>query len=277
VRGVILGIVGLAFAAILDASPAVAQIDKNEGTGELRDPDQPGASLLTPIEAFRSGQQALRQGRIKQALTQLEYAAEQGVPGAVWQLGRMYADGNGVELNKRRAYEYFRRLISTTKADDSAGTPDSPFLANAFVTLGQYHLEGIPGLFNPDAKVAAPLFRYAASYFADSEAQYNLGRLYLEGNGVPKDPIQAMRWLQLAAKKGEHRAQALLGTTLFKGEKVPRQAGWGLFWLIVAKDNADADEKWITEAYNDAVAKATDKERTSAYRYLENWLKGRRE
>jgi hypothetical protein len=47
--------------------------------------------------------------------------------------------------------------------------------------------------------------------------------------------------------------------------------------LIVAKDNADADEKWITEAYNDAVAKATDDERTRAYRHLEKWLKSRRE
>src|SRR5260370_2232379 len=126
----------------------------------------------------------------------------------------MYADGNGVELNKRRAYEYFRRLISTTKADDSAGTPDSQFLANAFMTLGQYHLEGIPGLFNPDAKVAAQLFRYSASYFADSEAQYNLGRLSLDGNGVPKDPIQAVRWLDGAAQNGERRAQPMLGPPL---------------------------------------------------------------
>jgi TPR repeat protein len=78
---------------IIDASPVAAQIDKNEGTGELRGPEQPEASLLTPMGAFRSGEQALRQGRIKQALTQLEYAAEQDVPGAVWRLGRMYADG----------------------------------------------------------------------------------------------------------------------------------------------------------------------------------------
>ena len=61
------------------------------------------------------------------------------------------------------------------------------------------------------------MFRYAASYFADSDAQYNLGRLYLHGKGAPKDAIQAARWLRLAANKGEHRAQALLGTMLFKG------------------------------------------------------------
>src|SRR5262249_48286169 len=64
----------------------------------------------TPQEAFRSGTQLLRQGKTEQAIMELEYAAEQGVPGAIWKLGRMYADGDGVKADKARAYEYFRRL-----------------------------------------------------------------------------------------------------------------------------------------------------------------------
>ena len=51
----------------------------------------------SPLEALRSGTQALRQGKTEQALMELEYAAEQGVPGAIWKLGRMYADGDGVD------------------------------------------------------------------------------------------------------------------------------------------------------------------------------------
>src|SRR6478672_9180729 len=66
----------------------------------------------SPLEALRSGTQALRQGKTEQALMELEYAAEQGVPGAIWKLGRMYADGDGVDLNKGRAYDYFRRLTT---------------------------------------------------------------------------------------------------------------------------------------------------------------------
>src|SRR5262249_31974875 len=139
----------------------------------------------TPLEAFRSGAQALRQGKTEQALTELEYAAEQGVPGAIWKLGRMYADGDGVKMNKARAYDYFRRL-TTTHGDDSAGTPNARYLANAFVTLGLYHLDGIPGTLKADPNVAREMFRYAAAYFADPEAQYHLGRLYLLGKGAPK-------------------------------------------------------------------------------------------
>src|SRR5262245_56508095 len=63
----------------------------------------------SPQEAFRSGTQALRQGKTEQAVMELEYAAEQGVPGAIWKLGRMYADGDGVKADRARAYEYFRR------------------------------------------------------------------------------------------------------------------------------------------------------------------------
>ena len=78
----------------------------------------------TPQEAFRSGTQALRQGKTEQAVMELEYAAEQGVPGAIWKLGRMYADGDGVKADKARAYEYFRRL-TTMHGDDSASAPNA--------------------------------------------------------------------------------------------------------------------------------------------------------
>ena len=64
---------------------------------------------------------------------------------------------------------------------------------------------------------------------------------------------------------------------LFKGQEVSRKAALGLFWLIVAKDSAGADEGWITETYKSAFAQATDEERALAYKYLENWLKTRRE
>jgi TPR repeat protein len=228
------------------------------------------AMPATPLEAFRSGTQALRQGKTHQALAELEYAADQGVPGAIWKLGRMYADGDGVSVDKGRAYEYFRRL-TTIYSDDSLGTPNAGYISNAFVMLGEYHLEGIPDRLEADPHRAREMFRYAASYFADPEAQYYLGRLYLFGKGgAHKDPIQAARWLNLAADKGDHRAQALLGEMLFKGDEISRQAALGLFWLIMAKDGASLDEGWITDMYTSALAQATENDRALAHKYLEN-------
>ena len=137
----------------------------------------------------------------------------------------MYADGDGVVKDKARAFEYFRQLTNHPQADDSVGTPQARFVANAFVSLGQYYLEGIPNVVAPDPAVAHQMFRYAASYFADSGRAVQFGPLYLNGRGAPKDAIQAARWLRLAANKGDHRAQALLGAMLFKGQEVSRQGG----------------------------------------------------
>jgi exopolysaccharide production negative regulator len=231
----------------------------------------------TPQEAFRTGTQALRQGRTDQALMDLEYAAEQGVPGAIWKLGRMYADGDGVKMNKARAYEYFRRLTSSHGNESSGTTPNAGFVANAFVALGLFHLEGIPGVLKADPKIATDMFREAAAYYADPEAQYHLGRLYLAGKGAPKDAITAARWLFLSANKGDHRAQALLGSMLFRGDQVPRQAAQGLFWLTVAKEAASPNESWITETHASAVAQANESEKALAHKYLTDWLKTRRE
>ncbi len=231
----------------------------------------------TPFEAFRSGTQALRAGKTEEAVNELEFAADQGMPAAQWKLGRMYADGDGVPRDTLRAFEYFSRL---TKAhgDDAPGTPQARFVANAFVSLGQYYLEGIPNsAVKPDPNRAREMYWYAASYFADPDAQYNLGRLYLDRNAGTRDPRQAAKWLGLAARKGQYQAQALLGAMLFKGDDLSRQAALGLFWLTLAKDGARPDETWIAETYSNAFARATDNERTMAYKYLESWLQGRRE
>ena len=44
-----------------------------------------------------------------------------------------------------------------------------------------------------------------------------------------------------------------------------------------AKDAAGPDEGWITEMYSNALAQASESERALAHKYLEDWLKNRRE
>jgi len=231
----------------------------------------------TPFEAFRSGTQALRAGNTDEAVTSLQYAAEQGIAAAQWKLGRMYAEGEGVSRNNLRAFEYFQR-IANTHADDNPNTPQARFVANAFVSLGHYYLEGIPNSsVRADAARAQQMYAYAASYFGDAEAQFHLGRLLLAGQGGTKDPRQAARWLRLAANKGHSPAQALLGSLLFNGsEAIARQAALGLMWLTLAKDGA-SDQAWIAEKYATAFKSASEDERAMALMYLESWMKTRRE
>lgn len=237
------------------------------------------AATPTPFQAFRSGTELLKsneKGDREKALAELRYAAEQGHPLAQWKLGRMYADGDGVKRDHLQAFQYFSRVASD-HAEASPWTQQARFVSNAYVSLGYYYLNGIPNTaVQADIDRAYGLFSYAASYFGDADAQYQLARLYLDGRGAPKDVRQGARWLGLAAQKGQYQAQAMLGRMLFRGEGVPRQRARGLMWLTLGRDGAAGPQDgWIVEAYEDAFARATEAERTEAYGDLQQWLKQR--
>ena len=212
------------------------------------------------------------------SLTALQYAAEGGHPIAQWKLGRMYADGNGVVQDDLRAFEYFSR-IANAHAEDSPSAPQAAIVANAFVALGRYYLTGIPNSkITADPDRAREMFSYAASYFGNADAQYDLARLYLKAPDASRDDFTyGARWLGLAAQKGQHQAQALLGQMLFNGERLPRQPARGLMWLTLARDSAGPDETWIKESYNKAIAKASEEDRAMALQMLEHWVQGRRD
>ena len=242
------------------------------------------APAITPAMAFdgsKSGAHLLKAGEKAKAVHSLEYAAEKGHALAQWKLGRMYAEGDGVTQDDLKAFQYFRG-IADSHAEDNPDTPQSRFVANAFVALGHYYLDGIPKTaIKRDPDRAREMFAYAASYFRDSDAQYYLARLYLDGVGAPHDPRQAARWFGLSAQKGQCQSQAMLGAMLFAGDHVPRQAARGLMWLTLAKDsakdNVGADQAWINRLYDSAFQQATEDERAMALVYLRRWLETRRE
>jgi TPR repeat protein len=118
---------------------------------------------------------------------------------------------------------------------------------------------------------------YAASYFGSADAQYDLARLYLKAsNATPNDFTYGARWLGLAAQKGQHQAQAMLGQMLFNGDRLPPQKARGLMWMALASDGAAADEAWIKESYNQALTRATEDDRAMAAQMLKFWVQGRR-
>lgn len=231
-----------------------------------------------PIASAPSGALAVKNAvPPANSLTALQYAAEGGHPVAQWRLGRMYADGNGVERDDLRAFEYFSK-IANQHAEDSPSAPQAQIVANAFVALGRYYRDGIPNTrVKSDRDRAREMFHYAASYFGNPDAQYNLARMYLDGVGGQRDPKYAARWLEKAAQRNQFQAQALLGQMLFAGEVLPRQAARGLMLLTLARDNAGPDEVWINEVYSSAMKRANEDDRAMAGRLLERWVQGRRD
>ena len=226
-----------------------------------------------PIESFKSITDALRAGvrglnEVDKpgAVRALQFAATRGDVAAQWTLGRMYAQGNGVDQDDYKAFQYFQQ-IANSNADEARGTVKAGVVAKAFVQLGSYYLDGIRGTpVRPNPSRAHELFHYAASFYGDPDAQYNVGRMYLDGVTGPKDPRQAARWFNLAAEKGHPYAQAILGQLLFNGQGgLPRQAPLGLSWMIVARQSCDpAKDGWIIEMAQKAETAASEDERRLA-------------
>ena len=264
------------FALILGATPVAAP-------GFAFDGAPVGSDTAIPVVSAQPGAAAALKKVIPPSapdtsLTSLQYAAEGGHPVAQWKLGRMYADGDGVTQDDLRAFEYFSR-IANQHAEDNPSAPQATIVANAFVALGRYYLSGIPNSkIKSDPDRAREMFSYAASYFGNADAQYDLARLYLRNAGASRDDFRyGTRWLGLAAQKGQHQAQALLGQMLFNGDQMPPQRARGLMWLTLARDSAAPEDAWIKESYNKAIAKATDSDRAMALQMLEHWVQGRRD
>src|SRR4051812_30809224 len=91
-------VIGWGFA--LSAAPALAF----DGTKSVDGASAAVPGFSSPVEAFRSGTQWLKTDKAK-AVNSLEYAAEKGHALAQWKLGRMYAEGDGVPQDDRRAFD----------------------------------------------------------------------------------------------------------------------------------------------------------------------------
>lgn len=245
-------------------APALA-FDGTSSRAQLQSLPSPAAPLH-PGEAARAA-----------SIRSLEYAAERGDSTAQWRLGHMYMKGDGVPRSDRRAFGYFDKLASSHADDSTFDSPTARIVASAIVEVGRYYLDGIPDSdIKADPARARRMFFYAASNFRDPDAQYLLGRLLLDGSGGAREPVQAARWLKLAANKDQHAAQALLGEMLLKGEVVPRHVARGLMYLILARDSSPEDAS-ISAAYQQALAQANADDRSAARIYLQQWVSGVRD
>ena len=75
----------------------------------------------------------------------------------------------------------------------------------------------------------------------DIRAQYLLGRIYSEGEGVPKDDAEGIKWYSLAAYSGDIVSQLALGTMYVNGRGVPRDLVLAYGWFTIVSQNGSRD------------------------------------
>ncbi|KAB0681992.1 tetratricopeptide repeat protein [Aureimonas leprariae] len=231
------------------------------------DPNSMLSPDSAPSDLFNLGFNAYKRGEKTEAAEALRYAAEKGHPGARWKLGRMYADGDGVPKDDYEAFKIFQDIVADDQ-DDTSTSPNAAYVASSVTALADYMRTGIPDTpVRIDLPQARQLYFHAASVFGSAQAQFQLGRMLLTGEGGRANPRQAARWLNLAAEKGNVQAQALLGHLLFDGEQIaidPEPAR-GLALLTMALRKAPAsDREWIRPMQEEAFSLASEGDRRTA-------------
>ena len=83
-----------------------------------------------------------------------------------------------------------------------------------------------------------------AAVQGDVRAQYNLARMYYDGQGLPQNFGAALSWFTKAAEYGHAHAQHSLGLMYYKGQGVPADENTAnKWWKRASRQGYSVDDK----------------------------------
>jgi hypothetical protein len=98
---------------------------------------------------------------------------------------------------------------------------------------------------NKDFPLALRKLRYDVER-GDAEAPYRLFLFYNEGKVVDKDPVEAGRWLRLAAERGIAQARFRLGNNLLEGnDGFAKNVPEAFKWLLLSAEQGDGNGSYF--------------------------------
>jgi len=150
--------------------------------------------------------------------------ADQGDSEAFCDLAFMYNVGDGVTIDREKAYRYYQKAAET-------GYDRGQY------NLGFMYSNGL-GV-ERDKKMAAKWYRLAAEQ-GHTWAQNNLGLLYDTGEGVESNKEIAVYWYRMSADQHHASAQNNMGLMYEKGEGVKKDLDRAVQYYKLAAENGNA-------------------------------------
>ncbi|MDL2234463.1 sel1 repeat family protein, partial [Ruminococcaceae bacterium OttesenSCG-928-L11] len=146
--------------------------------------------------------------------------AHNGNAFAMHDLGRMYADGLGVDADSDAAYQWYKQAL-----------------------VGFHHIESA---MNDDERSATYL-------------RYRIGKMYMAGLGTEQDYSKAVTWLTQAADDNHKYAQYSLGSLYYRGQGVEQdyEMAFGLYSKSSEQENAYASYE-LGKMYRDGIGTEMD-------------------
>ncbi|MBB4041120.1 hypothetical protein GGR34_002783 [Microvirga flocculans] len=215
-----------------------------------------------PDLAYGAYQRGLYQTAFREATLRLE--KNNNDTAAMTLLGELYNQGLGVAIDPKKASEWY--LLAAQRGDahalaalglmalDGRGMAKNPAQGKAW--LEQAAAKGNPvachnlalllltSETNADVEKAVELLKKAAEAEIP-DAQHALGVLYLKGRGVARNPAEAARLFERAARNGSSVGEVEYAILLFNGDGVPASESQAAryFRRAAAKGNAIAQNR----------------------------------
>ena len=141
---------------------------------------------------------AVNRGDYATAFREFSIRAAKGEAWAQYDLGLMYAHGQGAKQNYREAVRWYRLAAEQG-------------VAGAQLNLGVMYDQGrgVP----QDYQEAVKWYRLAAEQ-GDASAQHNLGVMYYEGKGVMQDYVYSHMWINIWASAGDADGEQSAGLNM---------------------------------------------------------------
>ncbi len=162
-----------------------------------------------------SAMRAYHNGDYRSAYSQLLELADKGSTQAQFQLGHMYAYGQGVAQNYATALEWLQKATDKGSAD-------------AQTELGDLYTEGL-GVEQSDSMALSWYLKAAKQ--GDPRAQTKIGNMYETGRGVPQDFKLAMSWYRKASDNGDDLAAINIGRMYLSGLGVEKNPDTVATWF----------------------------------------------
>ena len=252
--------VGFALAALL-------------GLGAVSDKVAAQVKFASKKGAFTQGYSAFKSGRYDIAVPALKFAADRHVMRAKFYLAKIYSDNSGGYTDHARAYTMLREIVSSFAHVDPKDYRVAPYVSRALTSIARYERDGIRALnLRPNTKRALQFFDHAASHFSDQDAQFELAKHYLAGDGVEARVPYALNWLARLSKRGHAGAQAFLANLYWDGRYTVRDRVRALALITVAVENVPEEDRfWIEDLHQNIFCEASRDTRRRVHQVVGGW------
>ncbi|MFM1817006.1 MAG: hypothetical protein RLZ98_3701 [Pseudomonadota bacterium] len=237
----------------------------------------------SPKEAYEMGRRAFHRQSWDEAMRAFSFAAKGGVGLADFYRARMFADAATPFYSKPKAYFLYVDLTKELINIDPDVDARVKFAGQTLTALARFLRDGVEEIdLPPDPRRAYDFLNHAWTFFQDKDAEFEIARMRLYGEGLEQSPALALHSLSRLARSGHAGALATLADLYWRGS----QGIWRgkpqvkadpvlayMFSRLAVEGAPYSDRIWIEDTYQRIYCGASDAVRSRGGARVAGWRK----